>query len=173
MTIRHIARLAGAATFATVLPAHASLADGLPDPSGDIVLTVTGDLAATNGDDVAQFDLEMLRSMDSRSFVTETIWTDGAQTFEGVGLDTLLETLGVEEGTLTATAINDYAVVIPIEDAVADGPIIAYSRNGDLMSVRDKGPLWIVYPYDANPEYRSERVYARSIWQLDRITVTD
>jgi hypothetical protein len=39
------------------------------------------------------------------------------------------------------------------------------------MTVRDKGPLWIVYPYDAKPEYRQELIYSRSIWQLDHIEV--
>ena len=70
---------------------------------------------------------------------------------------------------LRATAINNYAIEIPVSDAVNEGPIIAYLMDGKKMSVRDKGPLWIVYPYDANPDYRSEVVYSRSIWQLDRI----
>jgi hypothetical protein len=43
--------------------------------------------------------------------------------------------------------------------------------NGAEMSIRDKGPLWIVYPYDASDDFRSEVVYSRSIWQLDRIEV--
>ena len=51
------------------------------------------------------------------------------------------------------------------------GPIIAYMMNGEEMSVRNKGPLWLVYPYDLNHEYRSEVIYSRSIWQLDRIDV--
>ena len=41
------------------------------------------------------------------------------------------------------------------------------------MSLRDKGPLWIVYPFDSNPSYSTEVTYARSIWQLDRIEVLD
>jgi hypothetical protein len=32
--------------------------------------------------------------------------------------------------------------------------------------VRDKGPLWVVYPYDSKPDYQSELIYVRSIWQL-------
>jgi hypothetical protein len=48
---------------------------------------------------------------------------------------------------------------------------VAYLRNGAEMSMRDKGPLWIVYPYDAKPDYQSELIYSRSIWQLDRIEV--
>ena len=42
---------------------------------------------------------------------------------------------------------------------------------GAPMSVRDKGPLWIVYPYDQNTDYQSEVVFSRSIWQLNRITI--
>ena len=52
-------------------------------------------------------------------------------------------------------------------------PIIAYRRNGLAMSLREHGPLWIVYPYDAAAEYRSAQAYSHSIWQLDRIAVLD
>ena len=37
--------------------------------------------------------------------------------------------------------------------------------------MRDKGPLWIIYPYDQNTDYQTEVIYSRSIWQLDRIEV--
>jgi hypothetical protein len=37
------------------------------------------------------------------------------------------------------------------------------------MSIREKGPLWLVYPYDLNKAYQSETIYSRSIWQLVRI----
>ena len=171
MTTEFRTAFAAFATAAALAFGGAVAAQDLPAPNGEVLLTVTGKIGQTNADAAAQYDMDMLQAMDSRSFTTETIWTDGAQTFEGVGLDTLLESLGVSEGTLTATAINDYAVEIPISDAVADGPIIAYARNGEGMSVRDKGPLWIVYPYDDNSDYQSEQVYARSIWQLDRLDV--
>ena len=39
------------------------------------------------------------------------------------------------------------------------------------MSVRDKGPVWVLYPFDAGAEYRTDLIYERSIWQLDRIDV--
>jgi hypothetical protein len=48
--------------------------------------------------------------------------------------------------------------------------MIAYARNGEPMSLREKGPFWLVYNYDADPAFRTETVYSRSIWQLDRIT---
>ena len=39
------------------------------------------------------------------------------------------------------------------------------------MTVRDKGPFWIIYPFDSNPDYQSEVIYSRSIWQLNRLEV--
>ena len=56
-------------------------------------------------------------------------------------------------------------------DAVEEGPIVAYEMDGKLMSRRDKGPLWLIYPYSSNAEYRTEVIYSRSIWQLDRMAI--
>ena len=70
-------------------------------------------------------------------------------------------------------ALNDYAVDIPVADAVEGGPIVAYEIDGKALPIRNRGPLWIVYPYDARADYRSEVVYARSIWQLDRLDIRD
>ena len=49
--------------------------------------------------------------------------------------------------------------------------LLAFERNGKPMSVREKGPLWIVYPYDSDAKFQSEVYYSRSIWQLDRLAV--
>ncbi len=160
--------LALAATAA--LPVSAK---DLPLPTGDVILTVSGSLGATNVDDTAQFDLEMLEALDATTFETSTIWTEGEHSFTGVSLAVLADQLGLDGDSLRATAINDYAIDIPLTDAVEGGPIIAYLMDGNTMSIRDKGPLWIVYPYDSNAEYRTEVVYSRSIWQLDRIEVVE
>jgi hypothetical protein len=170
--LARLARMTGTATIAVLVSLSGSaIAGELPQPEGEIILTVSGEIAETNGDGVARFDKGMLTALDGRTIDTTTIWTDGEQQFKGVGLDTLLNHLGVEGGTLAATAINDYSVMIPVADATPDGPIIAYERNGATMGIRDKGPLWVIYPYDANPDFQSETIYARSIWQLDRIEV--
>lgn len=162
--------LAFALAAGLALPA---LAADLDQPTGNVILTVSGPLTTINVDGTAQFDLKMLEALDSTTFETTTIWTEGEHSFTGVSLDLLVDRLGLEGETLRATAINDYAIDIPLSDAVEGGPIVAYRMDGDTMSVRDKGPLWIVYPYDANPDYRTEVVYSRSIWQLDRIEVVE
>ncbi|WP_417204930.1 molybdopterin-dependent oxidoreductase [Antarctobacter sp.] len=160
-----------AAACAVLISVMSVAADDLPDPRGKVVLTVTGDIARTNGDGVARFDLDMLRAIGETEFVTDTIWTSGTYTFTGVELADLLDYLGATGDSLSARAINDYAVTVPVTDAVEGGPIIAYEMDGKTMSRREKGPLWLVYPYAASSDYRTEVIYARSIWQLDRMTV--
>jgi hypothetical protein len=140
-------------------------------PTGDIILTVTGEIDVTNAESALVLDFDALAALDAETLETTTIWTEGLQSFQGVSLKTLTDLLGTKEGTLLATAINDYTVEIPVSDAVEGGPIIAYLMNDKEMSVRDKGPLWVIYPYDRNADYRSEVVYSRSIWKLDRIEV--
>lgn len=122
---------------------------------------------------IASYDLAELQALGPVEVTTTTIWTDGPQHFTGVALDVLLADAGIDDGDIVATAINDYAIEMPVAEAARDadglGPVIAYHLNGQPMSLRDKGPLWLVYPYDAKPAFRSEVVYSRSIWQLDRI----
>lgn len=169
--LQHLAALIGACIAPTVWSGSQALADGLGDPAGEIVLTVSGDIKVTYTDGSVAFDMAMLEELGTTTFETTTIWTEGLQTFVGVELQSLLKALGVDSGTLRASVANDYAVEIPVSDAVESGPIIAFCRNGTKMSLREKGPLWIVYPFDNNTEYQSELIYSRSIWQLDRIEV--
>lgn len=154
----------------SVLPAGAGT---LSDPTGPVVLTVTGKIGNGNTSGVAAFDLEMLEAMGTAEITTSTIWTSGLVTFTGVRLAKLLEHVDAQGSTLEATAINNYSIAIPVSDATDDGPIIAYLRDGKHMSIRDKGPLWIIYPYDQSAAYQTELIYSRSIWQLDRIVVAD
>ena len=144
---------------------------GTPLLAGDAILTVSGQVSTPATGDGWRFDLQALQALPSVRFETTTIWTEGDQQFEGVSLAVLLDHVGAEGDTLHAVALNDYAVTIPFSDAIEGGPIIAYLHNGAEMSVREKGPLWIIYPFDDNEAYQSEEYYSRSIWQLDRIEI--
>ncbi|TNF19230.1 MAG: oxidoreductase [Rhodobacteraceae bacterium] len=158
-------------TLACLAPAAG--ADHLRDPEGPVILTVSGAIAHHNAGDEARFDLDMLRALDAREVTTSTIWTEGAIRFTGVSLDVLLAHVGASGSTVAARAINDYTVEIPASDATPEGALLAYGMNGAPMSRRDKGPLWVIYPFDASVDYRSEVIYSRSIWQLDRMEIRE
>lgn len=156
----------GAVWLAT---AGVAAAEGLPGPRQEVVLTVAGDIGVTNGAEGASFDLAMLEAMDPVEIETTTIWTEGPQVFRGVPLARLVTEVQAKGTVILASALNDYSVEIPLGDAVEGGPILAFEQNGKMLSVRDKGPLWLIYPYDTKTEYQTEVVYARSIWQVARM----
>lgn len=119
---------------------------------------------------VKEFERADLDAMPQIGFTTATIWTEGEIAFTGVSLRAILADSGITSGTVRAIALNDYAVEIPVAELDEDAPIIAHLIDGAPFSRRDKGPLWIVYPYDSVPEYRSETAYGRSVWQLARLS---
>ena len=164
-------KLYRAVLAATCLIGLSSQAMALDAPHGAVILTISGNIGVTNGDDKARFDLTMLKKMGKVQIRTTTNWTKGEQVFTGVPLATLMKAVGAHANTLNARAINDYSVEIPQSDWGEGGALVAYFENGKPMSVRDKGPLWIVYPFDSKAKYRSEVTFSRSIWQLDRIVV--
>jgi hypothetical protein len=49
--------------------------------------------------------------------------------------------------------------------------ILALKRDGETLSRRDKGPIWIVYPRDDFPELQLETINARWVWQLIELEV--
>lgn len=161
------------AIAAGALAATPLLAADLAKPQGETILTISGAITNFNGEGSAVFDAEMLARLPMVEFETSTTWTAGQQEFTGVSLVDLLAYVGSEGTSISATAINDYAVEIPLSEITDGAPILAYMMNGSPMSVRDKGPLWVVYPYDSDPKYQTEVVYSQSIWQLDRIVVSE
>ena len=143
----------------------------LPQPQMEAILTLSGAITRSNGDGEARFDLAMLEGLPRHEFATSTVWTDGVSVYSGVLLRDLLAAVGAEGGSLTAHAIDGYSATMPLDSVADDGPLVAFLRDGAPMSVRQRGPLWIVFPYDDNPAYRNDTTYGRSVWQLTRIEI--
>lgn len=144
----------------------------LPAPTGKVILTISGKIKVTNDANDASFDQAMLEAMPQHSFTTTTRWYADAQTFEGVLMAELMQKVGCHGTSLLAVALNDYSSEIPVEDFAHFGVIMALKRNGQYMPVRDKGPLFIIYPFDSNPELRSQKYSSRCAWQLRRLVVS-
>ena len=154
-----------------LLSSFSAKAEALPHPTGKPILTVTGKIAVTNAGGNAVFDREMIEALGETSFSTTTPWYDGPHKFEGVPLRKLLDTVGGAGDRLVVTALNDYVTEIPIADAREFGVILALKRDGQYMPVSDKGPIFIIYPFDSNATLKAQVYYKRSAWQVSRIEV--
>jgi hypothetical protein len=154
--------------FGLLLPL-ASAEAGLAMPSGAIVLRVSGDIEHTNQNRTAVFDRTMIEALGMETLVTETPWSNGEVTFEGVRGSRLLEALGRHGQQIVARAINDYSVEIPADDLEANDLFFALKMNGSYLRVRDKGPIWAIYPFSERPELNKAIYHNRSIWQLEHL----
>lgn len=118
-----------------------------------------------------RFDRKSLEAFPQRTIKTETPWTTGVTSFSGPLLRDVLQEVKTQGGTLKCTAVNDYSVTIPRQDSKLYDVIIAMKRNGENMSTREKGPLWIIYPWSENSSLWNETYFSRAIWQLRDIEI--
>lgn len=168
--IRGVAgRVRNAAAVGMALTALSACA--LEKPDGPVVLTVEGAISQTNVGSLAQLDMAMLEKLPQRTFSTQTPWYPSAVTFTGPLLRDVLAAVGAQGKQITAIALNDYKTEIPVDDATRHDVIVARLMNGRPMRIREKGPLFIVYPFDTKAELRSELYYNRAAWQLHRLQI--
>jgi len=154
-------------TFAATAVAAAPL----PKPQGEPILTISGNIANTNDGEVARFDREMLEAIGTTKLTTMTPWYERLVEFEGVPMKALMDAVGASGTEVTATALNDYVSTIPFADFDQYEVILALKRDGKYMPIRDKGPLFIVYPYDSDPELATDKYYSRSAWQVKELEI--
>jgi hypothetical protein len=163
---RVFVRSAAALWLAGALPVRA-----LEAPSGPVVLTLRGRIRLPNDGQQAQFDMTMLAALPQHSFSTRTPWYPQARRFTGPLLRDVLAAAGAQGSVLRLLALNDYRVDMPYDDTLRHDVLLARLLDDKPMAVRDKGPLFVIYPFDARPELRSPTYYSRSAWQLRTIDV--
>jgi hypothetical protein len=156
-----------AGTSFVIRPAFAAL----PQPSERPILTISGKISITNDGDTAKFDRPMLEALGMQKFTTHTKWDNDPVTFEGPLMVELMKAVGASGETAQAVALNDYHTDIPIADFALYKPILALKRDGVYMSVREKGPLFVVYNYDSDPELKQQKYYGRSAWQVAQFVI--
>ena len=151
-------------------PAHAtSLA--LDPPEGPVVLTLSGRVRLPNRGNTVAFDMAMLERLPQTSYSTRTPWYSQARKFTGPLLRDVLAAAGAHGSLLRALALNDYRVDLPIDDVQRYDVLLARLLDDKPMPVRDKGPLFIIYPFEQHASLRNALYFSRCAWQLKAIDV--
>lgn len=154
-----------ALTLGLVLAVVPGLAWAQSEP---IILTIDGAIAGGVPIELTRSELE---AIGSASITTSTPWHEGTPQFEGVPMSALLEHVDATGETADVVALNDYRTSIPVSDFTEYPVILALKQDGEYMSVRDKGPMFIIYPFDEFDELQADIYYSRSAWQVRRITI--
>jgi len=141
---------AAASALFTVGYLKGARGDGLAQPTGKPVLTISGKISIYNKGNTAVFDLPMLEALGSDTIRTRTPWYDHVVVFQGVLMRTLLHTVGATGTNVQVIALNDYFCDIPVSD---------FSEFPVLLA------------YDTDTALQSQKYYSRSSWQVAKIQV--
>ena len=145
----------------------AAIATAMPAAADRPVLTLTGAVR----DAPITLTRSDLKALPQHELATSTSVTDGVPVFEGFLMRDLLAEYGAEGEHVHAVALNDYEIEIPISDFDDFDVIGALYQDGQALSPRDKGPVWIVYPRDDHEELQDIRYDTRWVWQLTTLHV--
>ena len=128
-------------------------------------------LAIRNATNPAQAEVRFseadLLALPQVTVRTRTEFSDGVVEFIGpLARDAVAF---IDTGAATSVhlvAANDYAVDIPLSEFTDFDVILAMQADGKRLTIRDKGPIWLIYPLDDHEEL-ADRIYStRLIWQL-------
>ena len=124
-------------------------------------------LMAADQSQPLDLSLEQLEAMPQVTIKTENEFSDGLVTYRGPLVRDVLAQAGLDKlETVRFVAANDYYVDIPTRDFDA---ILAMEANGEKLSRREKGPLWLMYPISDHAALKDPIYLRRLIWQVVRI----
>ena len=124
---------------------------------------------------VQSWSLGEVDALSQQRATTHSPFFPGTETFSGPLLaDLLAAALGAEpkESTpIKLVALNDYSIQTTFGKLKHAEAIVATRKNDLPMSIRDRGPFWIIFPLTKRPDLENEDFYRLMIWQLSDIIV--
>ncbi|CAG9298005.1 putative pterin-binding protein [Celerinatantimonas diazotrophica] len=140
--------------------------------SEPIILTISGHIRPTLSVRKVNFTLNDLQKFPQYIYKTTNRWVDKPHQYKGPLLADILKSVHAESPRLTLVALNDYRVNMDMSKVIKYKPILAWSDDGKTMTVRDRGPLWLMFPLDSYPKaLKNTGMNTYMIWQLRKIIV--
>ena len=112
-----------------------------------------------------------IKALPQHTFFSKSPWYQGRIKMTGPLIRDVLFKYKIKGEIIEAQALDDYKTKIPISDVFKYNIVLAHTSNDFPLTVKTKGPLWVVYPFDDNPELQAYKHYERSIWQLKTFTI--
>ena len=133
---------------------------------GSVILTVTGNVSApTRGvtteevdkffvysgiafESASQFDYSRLSTLPQQNIKADFPMgnQDHIHTFTGPLLIDVIRAAGATGETVTLTALDGYAIEVPMVELVEKGAVLSLKRDGIPYGIGDFGPAHLVFP---------------------------
>lgn len=129
-------------------------------------------LTISNSDQKLILDRTELEAFPQTRIVTTSPYYDGTAEFTGPSLSRVLESFELSGDTrIVLRALNDYRVDGNLKELLAMDPVVATRMDSEPMSVRDRGPFWLMLPLSDRPELDEQEFHRFMIWQLEAISL--
>lgn len=108
-----------------------------------------------------------------RTEISTTIFAlgNGEHKVKGVLMRDLLKYFGGKGEVVKLTALDGYAMDIPVTDFETYDAVIATEIDGQPLTIREHGPAWLLYPASGHPELIDTVYESRAVWQIKTIEI--
>ncbi len=161
------------AEYDVVTPAVLTPGEPIPAPSGDVVLTLFGDISVTNSGETLQLDMATIEQLGLVKYTVDDPWLEVRTTYTGVLMSDIKKYAGMSAAatSIQMTALDDFSVDISVAD-IDRWPIMLATRiNGDYMDIENAGPTRIIFPYHTGT-FDLETYNKFWIWNLKSMDVS-
>ncbi|MBD3657100.1 hypothetical protein [Marinobacter sp.] len=125
------------------------------------------------GRDAIELTASDLDNLTQRSIRTHSPYYKGQVEFSGPMLvDLLTSVAGQDIGDyigISLYALNNYVVHTTFGELKRIEALLATRREGKRLSIRERGPYWIILPLTDRKELDSEHFHKLMVWQLQKI----
>jgi hypothetical protein len=139
--------------------------------ASDIVLTIERQ-ASAGGEAKLELTREDLTALPQITVRESNQYVDDVTEFSGPLGRVVVDLIGRGTGdTIVLTAANDYSIEAPLSDFDRFDVVFAMVMDGKEMSLRDKGPIWVIYPISTSSELQDPIYNSRLVWQLSHMEI--
>lgn len=118
-----------------------------------------------------QYTLTQLLQLPQHDIDTKLPWTSENNIYTGPYLADVLQAAQVKGQWLRFDALDYYNVSLNYQSIKKFNPILALKQDGKLLTIRTKGPIWLILPVNQHTELNAAIYNDYMIWHLVKIAV--
>lgn len=144
----------------------------IPEPAGNLdqVLIVQADPSTNCGVKELILSAKQLEELPQKTFKTMHTWAPIAQEFSGPLLADVLKLACPNVRDIYLRSLDQYSVMVNFPTVAKYEPIVALKINGQSLTIRERGPLWLMVNTDGY-KIPTRSLDNMLVWQLYYIRI--
>ena len=138
--------------------------------NSDKLLIIQTDPSTSCGSKELVFSEKQLQALPQKAFKTKHTWATVVQEFSGPLLTDVIQQICPQAKEVYLRSLDQYSVTIDFQKVVKYEAILALTIDGKPLTVREKGPIWLMINTD-DLNIAARTLDNMLVWQLYYIQV--